>query len=147
MTELCDDLLTICEMAIEENDESMLEELESGYKELEDGIAEQKLRTLLTGEYDSHNALVSFHAGAGGTEAQDWCAMLYRMYTRWAERHGFTYKIMDYQDGDTAGINPPIFSLRAKTPTASSRVKTAYTVWSVSLRLMHPAAVRPRSRR
>ena len=104
MTELCDDLLTICEMAIEENDESMLEELESGYKELEDGIAEQKLRTLLTGEYDSHNALVSFHAGAGGTEAQDWCAMLYRMYTRWAERHGFTYKIMDYQDGDTAGI-------------------------------------------
>ena len=63
MTELCDDLLTICEMAIEENDESMLEELESGYKELEDGIAEQKLRTLLTGEYDSHNALVSFHAG------------------------------------------------------------------------------------
>ena len=104
MTELCDDLLTICEMAIEENDESMLEELENGYKELEDGIAEQKLRTLLTGEYDSHNALVSFHAGAGGTEAQDWCAMLYRMYTRWAERHGFTYKIMDYQDGDTAGI-------------------------------------------
>ena len=69
MTELCDDLLTICEMAIEENDESMLEELESGYQELEDGIAEQKLRTLLTGEYDSHNALVSFHAGAGGTEA------------------------------------------------------------------------------
>lgn len=63
MTELCDDLLTICEMAIEENDESMLEELESGYKELEDGIAEQKLGTLLTGEYDSHNALVSFHAG------------------------------------------------------------------------------------
>ena len=104
MTELCDDLLTICEMAIEENDESMLEELESGYKELEDGIAEQKLRTLLTGEYDSHNALVSFHAGAGGTEAQDWCEMLYRMYTRWAERHGYTYKIMDYQDGDTAGI-------------------------------------------
>ena len=104
MTELCVDLLTISEMAIEENDESMLEELENGYKELEDGIAEQKLRTLLTGEYDSHNALVSFHAGAGGTEAQDWCAMLYRMYTRWAERHGFTYKIMDYQDGDTAGI-------------------------------------------
>ncbi len=70
MTELCDDLLTICEMAIEENDESMLGELEIGYKELEDGIAEQKLGTLLTGEYDSHNALVSFHAGAGGTEAQ-----------------------------------------------------------------------------
>ena len=104
MTELCDDLLTICEMAIEENDESMLEELESGYKELEDGIAEQKLRTLLTGEYDSHNALVSFHAGAGGTEAQDWAQMLYRMYTRWAERHGYTYQLMDYEAGDEAGI-------------------------------------------
>ena len=104
MTELCDDLLTICEMAIEENDESMLEELESGYKELEDGIAEQKLRTLLTGEYDSHNALVSFHAGAGGTEAQDWTSMLYRMYNMWAERHGYTVKLMDYLDGDEAGI-------------------------------------------
>ena len=104
MCALCDDLLTICEMAIEEDDESMLGELETGYKELEETVAEQKLGTLLTGEYDSHNALVSFHAGAGGTEAQDWCAMLYRMYTRWAERHGFTYKIMDYQDGDTAGI-------------------------------------------
>ena len=101
---LCDDLLTICEMAIEENDESMLEELENGYKELEEGVAEQKLSTLLTGEYDHNNALVSFHAGAGGTEAQDWCEMLYRMYTRWAERHGFTYKIMDYQDGEEAGL-------------------------------------------
>ena len=83
---------------------SMLSELESGYKELEDGIAEQKLSTLLTGEYDKNNALVSFHAGAGGTEAQDWCEMLYRMYTRWAERHGYTYKIMDYQDGEEAGL-------------------------------------------
>ncbi len=67
-------------------------------------MEEQKLSTLLTGEYDRNNALVSFHAGAGGTEAQDWCAMLYRMYTRWAERHGFTYKIMDYQDGEEAGL-------------------------------------------
>ena len=104
MSSLCEDLLTICEMAIEENDESMLEELESGYQELEEGVAEQKLSTLLTGEYDKNNALVSFHAGAGGTEAQDWCEMLYRMYTRWAERHGYTYKIMDYQVGDEAGL-------------------------------------------
>ncbi len=99
-----DDLTTLCEMAIEENDESMLEELESGFKELDEGVAAQKLQTLLTGEYDRNNVLMSFHAGAGGTEAQDWCAMLYRMYTRWAERHGFTYKIMDYQDGDEAGL-------------------------------------------
>ncbi len=99
-----EDLLTLCELAIEADDESMLEELETGYAELEENINKAKLETLLTGEYDKNNALVSFHAGAGGTEAQDWCEMLYRMYTRWAERHGFTYKIMDYQDGDEAGL-------------------------------------------
>ncbi len=99
-----EDLITLCELAIESEDESMLEELETGYAELEDSMNRQKLQTLLTGEYDKNNALVSFHAGAGGTEAQDWCSMLYRMYTRWAERHGFTYKIMDYQDGEEAGL-------------------------------------------
>ncbi len=99
-----DDLMTICEMAIEENDESMLDELKDGYGVLENGMEEARLETLLTGDYDSNNALVSFQAGAGGTEAQDWCQMLYRMYTRWAERHGFTYKILDYIDGDEAGL-------------------------------------------
>lgn len=87
-----DDLMTICEMALEENDDSMLEELTAGYAKLEADMEEARLETLLTGEYDANNALLSFHAGAGGTEAQDWCAMLYRMYTRWAEAHGFTYK-------------------------------------------------------
>ena len=71
---------------------------------LEADMEEARLETLLTGEYDANNALLSFHAGAGGTEAQDWCAMLYRMYTRWAEAHGFTYKILDYLDGDEAGL-------------------------------------------
>ncbi|WP_087065348.1 peptide chain release factor 2 [Intestinibacillus massiliensis] len=104
LSTLREDLLTLCEMAIEENDASMLEELQAGYQELEDGMAAQKLSTLLTGEYDKNNVIMSFHAGAGGTEAQDWCEMLYRMYTRWAERHGFNYKIMDYQDGEEAGL-------------------------------------------
>ena len=99
-----DDLMTICEMALEENDDSMLEELTAGYAKLEADMEEARLETLLTGEYDANNALLSFHAGAGGTEAQDWCAMLYRMYTRWAEAHGFTYKILDYLDGDEAGL-------------------------------------------
>ena len=99
-----DDLMTICEMAIEEDDESMLDELKSGYVELSEKMEEARLSTLLTGNYDGNNALMSFHAGAGGTEAQDWCQMLYRMYTRWAERHGFTYKILDYQEGDEAGL-------------------------------------------
>ena len=99
-----EDLLTLCEMALEENDDSMLEELKTGYAELEADMESARLETLLTGDYDRNNALMSFHAGAGGTEAQDWCQMLYRMYTRWAERHGFTYKIMDYLEGEEAGL-------------------------------------------
>ena len=99
-----EDLLTLCEMAIEEDDDSMLEELTQGYAQLEEEMEDARLETLLTGTYDGNNALMSFHAGAGGTEAQDWCQMLYRMYTRWAERHGFTYKILDYIDGDEAGL-------------------------------------------
>ena len=99
-----DELMLICEMAMEEDDDSMLEELQSGYEKLTNAMESARLETLLSGEYDANNALVSFHAGAGGTEAQDWCEMLYRMITRWAERHGFTYKIMDYLDGDEAGL-------------------------------------------
>ena len=99
-----DDLMTLCELGNEAEDETLVPEVEEGFAKLEAEIEEAKLSTLLTGEYDGSNAILTFHAGAGGTEAQDWCAMLYRMYTRWAERHGFTYKIMDYQDGDTAGI-------------------------------------------
>ena len=99
-----DDLMTICEMAAEEDDDSMLEELRDGFQALTDDMERCRLQTLLTGTYDSNNALVSFQAGAGGTEAQDWCQMLYRMYTRWAEAHGYTYKIMDYQEGDEAGL-------------------------------------------
>ena len=104
MQETWDDLMTIIEMAQEENDESMLDELKIGYIGLEEQMEATRLETLLTGDYDGNNALVSFQAGAGGTEAQDWCQMLYRMYTRWAERHGFTYKILDYIDGDEAGL-------------------------------------------
>ena len=99
-----DDLMTICEMAAEEDDDSMLPELKDGFQQLAQAMEQCRLETLLTGNYDRNNALVSFQAGAGGTEAQDWCQMLYRMYTRWAEAHGFTYKIMDYQEGDEAGL-------------------------------------------
>ena len=91
-------------MGNEFEDESLIPELEEGYSKLEEEVEEAKLTTLLTGEYDSANAILTFHAGAGGTEAQDWTQMLYRMYTRWAERHGFTYQVMDYLDGDEAGI-------------------------------------------
>ena len=99
-----EDLMTICEMAIEENDDSMLEELKEGYTALEEEMERERLETLLSGEYDGNNAIVSFQAGAGGTEAQDWAQMLYRMYTHWVEGHGLSYKILDYLDGDEAGI-------------------------------------------
>ena len=99
-----EDLLTLCEMGNEEEDDSLIPELEEGYARLETEMETARLDTLLTGEYDNSPAILTFHAGAGGTEAQDWAQMLYRMYTRWAERHGFTYKILDYLDGDEAGI-------------------------------------------
>ena len=99
-----EDLMTICEMAAEEDDDSMLDELKEGFAALASEMESCRLETLLTGKYDKNNALMGFQAGAGGTEAQDWCQMLYRMYTRWAERHGFTYKILDYQEGDEAGL-------------------------------------------
>ena len=99
-----EDTLTLCEMAQEENDASQLDEVASGYETLEKEVGDRRLAALLTGEYDANNAILTFHAGAGGTEAQDWTEMLYRMYTRWAERHGFTYQLLDYEDGDEAGI-------------------------------------------
>ncbi len=99
-----DDLMTICEMAAEEDDDSMLEELKDGFATLASEMETCRLETLLTGKYDKNNAILNFQAGAGGTEAQDWAQMLYRMYTRWAERSGFTYKILDYQEGDEAGL-------------------------------------------
>ena len=98
------DLTALCEMGQEAEDEELLEELKSGFQTLEEKIEESRMATLLSGEYDGHSAILTFHAGAGGTEAQDWAQMLYRMYTRWAERHGFTYKVMDYQEGDEAGL-------------------------------------------
>ena len=99
-----DDAFTMCEMALEEQDESLLPEVESEYGVLTEDLESMRLSTLLTGEYDANNAIITFHAGAGGTEAQDWAQMLYRMYTMWTERHGYKYTLLDWQDGDQAGI-------------------------------------------
>ena len=99
-----DDLSALCEMAIEENDDSMLDELKDEYAAFSEKVEATRLSTLLTGEYDANNAILTFHAGAGGTEAQDWASMLYRMYNMWADRHGYKVRVMDYLDGDEAGI-------------------------------------------
>ena len=92
---LYDDTVTLIELADEEEDESAYPEALADCEKFENELDSQKLTTLLTGEYDSSNAILTFHAGAGGTEAQDWAQMLYRMYTRWTERHDFRYKILD----------------------------------------------------
>ena len=109
-----EDLTTLCEMGQEEDDPEILEELKSEYVDLEEKVEETRMTTLLSGEYDNSNAILQFHAGAGGTEAQDWAQMLYRMYTRWAERHGFVYKILDYEDGDEAGIKSAAISIEGE---------------------------------
>ena len=109
-----EDLSTLVEMAVEEDDASLLPEVEEGYKALEATVEEANLATLLSGEYDNNNAILNFHAGAGGTEAQDWCQMLYRMYTRWAERHSFTVKTLDYEDGDEAGLKSAAISIEGE---------------------------------
>ena len=106
-----DDILTLIEMGYEENDDSMVAEIR---KELDSFIAafeELRIGTLLSGEYDKNNAILKLNAGAGGTESCDWCGMLYRMYTRWAERKGFTVEVLDYLDGDEAGIKSVTFQV------------------------------------
>lgn len=99
-----DDTLMLTEMAIEENDESMVAEIVSDVKEIEKEEERQRIEVLLSGEYDKNNAIVSFHPGAGGTEAQDWALMLYRMITRWGESHGYNVKLLDWLDGEEAGL-------------------------------------------
>ena len=91
-------------MANEENDESLVPEVQETFEAFKEDFDSLKIRTLLTGEYDRDNAIITLHAGAGGTEACDWTQMLYRMYTRWAERKGFSVEVLDLLDGDEAGI-------------------------------------------
>mgnify|MGYP000240699961 FL=1 len=98
-------------MGEEENDASIVEEVEQETKEFIDEFEKTKIETLLSGEYDKNNAILKLNAGAGGTESCDWCGMLYRMYTRWAERKGFTIEVLDYLDGDEAGIKSVTFQV------------------------------------
>ncbi|WP_200792745.1 peptide chain release factor 2 [Caldanaerobius fijiensis] len=99
-----DDLTVLLELAYEEGDESLEPEIQSEYQKLQKDVADMKIKLMLNGRYDANNAIMSFHAGAGGTEAQDWAQMLIRMYTRWAERRGFEVDILDYLEGDEAGV-------------------------------------------
>ena len=99
-----EDTSALCEMAIEENDESSVEEVVSETEYIAEEAEKKRIEVLLSGQYDKNNAIVSFHPGAGGTEAQDWASMLYRMDSRWGEKHGYNVKLIDWLDGDEAGI-------------------------------------------
>ena len=101
---LYDDAETMLLMLEEENDPSLVPEGEEAVAKVEKAIDELQLMTMLNGEYDHSNAILTFHAGTGGTEAQDWAEMLYRMYNKWADAHGMSVEVMDYQDGDEAGL-------------------------------------------
>ncbi len=99
-----DDTMALADMGDEAEDLSILPEAQEELESFKSNLEALRLTTLLTGEYDSKNAILTFHAGAGGTEAQDWAEMLYRMYNRWGERHGFQVKTLDYLDGEEAGL-------------------------------------------
>lgn len=99
-----DDTMTLIELADEEGDDTLVDEVVESVDSVIKTIEEMRLTTLLSGEYDSNNAILNFHAGAGGTEAQDWVEMLHRMYIRWAERRGFKAKTIDFLNGEEAGL-------------------------------------------
>ena len=109
-----EDANVMLEMAIEEDDSSMESEIKEYVKAIEETVEKQEVLLLLSGEYDANNAILTFHAGAGGTEAQDWCSMLIRMYLRWAEKSGFSIELMDEQPGDEAGTKSSTFLIKGE---------------------------------
>ena len=114
LTEAVDDIATMIEMGNEENDASLIPEIKEMLDEFENAFQNMKIQTLFSGEYDRDNAIVTLHAGAGGTESCDWAGMLYRMYTKWAESHGFKTEVLDYLDGDEAGIKSITFEVNGE---------------------------------
>ena len=109
-----DDIATLIEMGYEENDESLIPEIEAELQEFIDTYEAIRIKTLLSGEYDKDNAILSLHAGAGGTESCDWASMLFRMYSRWADAKGFSLEVLDSLDGEEAGIKSITFQINGE---------------------------------
>jgi len=109
-----EDIETLLEMGYEENDATLIPEIEETLAEFEATYEGIRIKTLLSGEYDADNAIVSLHAGAGGTESCDWAAMLYRMFTRWAADRGFSVEVLDSLDGEEAGIKSVTFQVNGE---------------------------------
>lgn len=106
-----EDTLVLIDLANEENDESMLDEVTAAVNNVCEELDKMTLETLLSGNYDKNNAIMTFHAGAGGTEAQDWCEMLIRMYQMWAQKNGYTMNTLDYLEGDDAGVKSATYEI------------------------------------
>ena len=109
-----EDAKVMIDMANEEDDHSMIDEIAEMTCDIEERIEAMKIRQLLSGEYDNCNAILRLNAGAGGTESCDWCSMLYRMYTRWAEKKGYSVEVLDFLDGDEAGIKSVTFQVNGE---------------------------------
>ena len=109
-----EDIGLLIEMSEEEPDDETIEEIREDLERFQEEFEELRIGTLLTGEYDRNDAIMSIHEGAGGTESCDWASMLYRMYTRWAEKKGFTVEVLDYLEGDVAGIKGVTFEVRGE---------------------------------
>ncbi len=109
-----DDILTLIEMGYEDNDPAIIPDIEEEFNSFKETFENIRISTLLSGEYDRYNAILKLNAGAGGTESCDWCSMLYRMYTRWAERKGFSLEVIDYLDGDEVGIKSVTFQINGE---------------------------------
>lgn len=114
LQEQYEEIETLLEMAYEENDASLIPEIQETLDSFIDTLENIRIRTLLSGEYDKDDAIVTLHAGAGGTESCDWAGMLYRMYSRWADKKGFSLEVLDYLDGDEAGIKSVTFEVRGE---------------------------------
>lgn len=109
-----DDIMTLIQMGYEEEDEELIPEIREELNSFVTCFEEIRIGTLLSGEYDKNSAILKLNAGAGGTESCDWCSMLYRMYTRWAERKGFSVEVLDFLDGDEAGIKSVTFQVNGE---------------------------------
>ncbi len=108
------DILELIELGYEDNDPAIIPDIEEELASFKETFENIRISTLLSGEYDKNNAILKLNAGAGGTESCDWCSMLYRMYTRWAERQGYSLEVIDYLDGDEAGIKSVTFQINGE---------------------------------
>lgn len=137
-----EDMEVLCELALEEDDESLLPEMEETLVSIRTDVEHLELGMLLNGEYDANNAILTLHAGAGGTEAQDWTSMLLRMFSRFAEREGYEVEMLDYLPGDEAGVKSATLQINGHNAYGYLRSERVYIVWCVFLRLMRmPAGI------